>query len=297
MYLLIGDDRDPCIAGVSAQLRARGKRVIVTNKPLSDDCRFAWRLDKHVSSSLAHFKTGEGDIVGNDDWRGVLVRSFGEPAESANWGADDLAYVQTETQAALIAWLKSLACLVVNPPLAENWFRPHRTLPEQQAMFARAGLPTLASIVTNDPIAAREFVRRWNGDATYTPLTSPLRYQINTDSQWQELEKVMTQIPVCLVEPLPESTVRATYVNGEMVWAESIELDDSQRRFLIEGMRRLARLSQLELFQIELLVKRGEARCVSFNGFVQVAFHNEAEREQISCRMAEMLIAGKGGAQ
>ncbi len=297
MYLLIGDDRDPCIAGVRAHLRTRGKRVVVTTMPLSDDCRFAWRLDKNVSSSRTHFITGDGETVSNNDWRGVLVRSFGESAESGGWNADDLAYVQTETQAALIAWLKSLSCLVINPPLAENWFRPHRTLPEQQTMFARAGLPTLASIVTNDPIAARKFVGRWNGNATYTPLTSPLRYQINNDSQWQELEKVMTQIPVCLVEPLPESTVRATYVNGEMVWAESIELEDTQRRRLIEGMRRLARQSQLELFQIELLVKRGEARCVSFNGFVQVAFHNEAEREQISCRMAEMLIEGKGGSQ
>lgn len=297
MYLLIGDDRDPCIAGVEAYLRARNQPVMVTSTPLSDDCQFAWRLAKDHSSSRVSFKNGNGKRVNDDDWRGVVVRSFGDSATLANWEADDLAYVQTETQSALIAWLKSLSCPVVNPPLAENWFRPNRTLPEQQAIFARAGLPTLESIVTNDPVTARKAAGRWGGKATYMPLTSPLRYQITDDSQWQELEKVMTQLPVCLVEPTPESAVRATYVNGEMIWAESSELDDAQRRPLIEGMRRLARLTSLELFQIELLVKRGEARCVSFNGFVQYGFHNEAEQERISCHTAELLIGGKGGSQ
>lgn len=292
MYLLIGDDSDPCIAQVSAQLRAHGQPTVVTTKPLAEEAVFSWRLSNDRSASWTRFND-DGAVLRQQDWRGVLVRSFGAPPDAAGWEMRDLAYVQTETQAALIAWLRSLPCPVINPPLAETWFRQQRVLPEQQSLFARAGLPALATIVTNDAVAARQFARRWDGAATYAPLTSVLRYPISDEAQWQELERVMAQFPICLIAPLVGHTARVSYAGGATVWNESIELDKTRRAELSEGLRRLAHLTRLELLQVELLINDGAARCINFNGYPQFAWHSAAEQEQLSRHIAALLTGEK----
>lgn len=291
MYLLIGDHNDPCIAQVNAHLRAQGHPVTVTNKPLAEEAVFSWHLSSERSASWTRFDAGQ--MLRQRDWRGVLVRGFGAPPAAEGWEARDLAYVQTETQAALLAWLRSLPCPVLNPPLAETWFRQQRVLPEQQTLLARAGLPALANIVTNDAAAARQFAQRWDGAATYAPLTSVLRYPISDAAQWQELERVMTQFPVCLMAPLVGQIAYLAYAGGATIWREPVELAKRQRTELTEGLRRLAHLAQLELFQVELLINDGAAQCLSFNAYPQFALFSQAEQSQLGRHIAALLLGAK----
>src|SRR5437764_172377 len=60
--------------------------------------------------------------------RGVLVRGRSEPISSDGWEPGDLAYIREEIQAALLAWLQSLPCPVINRFTADLWFRPQRSL-------------------------------------------------------------------------------------------------------------------------------------------------------------------------
>src|SRR5262249_30234525 len=135
-------------------------------------------------------------------WRGVLVRGYGVPADATNWVPEDYTYTCMEAQAALFAWLHTLACPVVNRLSADLWFFPQRSLVAWQSHFVRAGLPTPVAQVTNDFAAARRFAARWQGNLTYTPLTSRSRYTIATDEQWSELAQIMRYLPVALSEPL-----------------------------------------------------------------------------------------------
>ena len=115
MHLLLGDPQDPCCSSVRTVLEARSYPTQIIANPLAQPGRFSWWLDKgHSFSQLAW---DEEPALRDEDITGVLVRSNGW-IDPIGWQPDDLAYMQAETQAALLAWLWSLACPVVNryPP-------------------------------------------------------------------------------------------------------------------------------------------------------------------------------------
>jgi hypothetical protein len=263
MYLLIGTEHDACCRLVAAALRERGHDAWMSSDPLAGEFAVVWSLDEGgVASRL---RLPDGTTVPGERVRGMLVRHHGGAFEAEGWAADDLAYLRTEGQAAMLAWLWSLPCPVVNRPTDDLWFRPQRTVPEWRTLMRRHGLPTPAIRVTNDPAEARRFAARW-GAVTYAPLTSATRYPIADAGQWAELDKVMARLPVCLVEPCAGPTTRAVVVGDEVVWGAPLARPGA--RLAIEsGLRRLA--ATLRLAVLEAEVREGEdgPRCVGLDPY------------------------------
>ena len=74
MYLLIGSEADPCVAGVRRLLQREGDEALVTPEPLWGERRFSWTLD--AERSVSWLRLGRTRLA-DTDWQGVLVRAAG----------------------------------------------------------------------------------------------------------------------------------------------------------------------------------------------------------------------------
>jgi len=87
--------------------------------------------------------------------------------------------------AALLAWLWSLPCPVINRYPSALWYRPQMPLLAWQRLLRSCGIPTMETLVTNVESEARDFRRHLarNGvaGAVYGPLTSNARYLLGGD--------------------------------------------------------------------------------------------------------------------
>ena len=236
MHLLLGDHRDGCCLGVRDALEARGYATQVIANPLVHPARFSWLLDAGQSrSSLA--SDGQPQVDGAHI-SGVLVRRTGW-IDPSGWQPADLAYVRAETQAALLAWLWSLPCPVVNRSLPAIWYQPRSHLVSWHTLLERCGLPTLETLVTNVEQDARAFGRRLGADGlegvVYGPLTGDTRYLITSEDDWAGLAALQWITPVCLAAPHGKPQL-VCVVGDQVVWdgdpaADSARLEPGLRSF------------------------------------------------------------------
>lgn len=218
MHLLLGNLHDPLCLAVRDALEARDLPALVIANPMTYPARFEWRLDNKQSAS--RLVCEEGPPISNDHIAGVLVRHTGW-LDPAGWEPGDLAYMQSETQAALLAWLWSLACPVVNRYPAAIWYRPQASALLWRPLLRRVGLPAMETLVTNVEYEARAFARRLADDgvpgAVYGPLTSDVRYLVSCEEDWSGLAALQRVAPVYLAEP--HGDVQSVCVVGErVVW-------------------------------------------------------------------------------
>ena len=287
MYLLIGYENDPCIHIVCTCLRNHGQMVYTIAEPLSGDTSLCWAFDTaHSQSSLRWY---DGSLIAGSALRGVLVRGTGEPTNPDGWDPADLAYVRVETQAALLAWLQSLPCPVVNRLTADLWFQPRRPLVAWHKLLVRCGLPTLAVQVTNDLATAQRFADRWHGELIYAPLTSSVRYPVVMTQQSTELARLMEHLPVTLIEPYQGTTCYATIIGQRVIWSAGSGLAVTEREVLEAGLRQLARVLQIDLVQVELLVGVYGPRCIDVHIFPQFAVHSSDEQVAIAEGIVTLL--------
>jgi hypothetical protein len=214
----LGNPQDPCCAGVRDLLEARRYPTRIVANPLVHPSRFSWRLDNQRSAS--ELAWDDEPPMPDDRIVGVLVRSIGW-IDPAGWEAGDLAYMQAETQAALLAWLWSLACPVVNRYPSALWYRPRVPLLSWQGLLRRCGLPTLETLVTNVEAEARSFGRRLAREgvpgAVYEPFTGELSYLVADDRDWSGLAALQQTVPVCLAYPHGAPQL-ACVLGEEVVW-------------------------------------------------------------------------------
>lgn len=288
MYLLIAHTADGCCGRVEGLLRAAGHSAITTVNPLVGDAAFSWMLTTDDSRSTIRLRD-RADIT-HDALCGVFVRMPSGTLASQGWNSRDLAYVQAEANAALVAWLRSLTCRVVNRPSADLWFRPHRPVCELRTLFDRCGLPSLDTLITNDPAEGRQFAERWNGRAVYAPLTSSRRYGITDDAQWTELAAVMERVPVCLIEPMAGPPVWATTVGADVVWSDPADLSaEAQRRF-DDGLLELAALLDVDVLQVELRSDERGPRCAALVPYPQFETYAAAAQDRIAGGIVQLLV-------
>jgi hypothetical protein len=229
----------------------------------------------------------------DDHITGVLVRSAGW-IDPTGWQPDDLAYMLAETQAALLAWLWSLACPVVNRYPSAIWYQPQLPLLSWQRLLRCCGLPTLETLVTNVEQEARAFGRRLAlkgvAGAVYGPLTGNVRYLVTSDQDWSGLAAMQRYAPVCLASP--SGAVQLVCVVGEqVVWEgepspEVAHFEPALRRFAVA-----AGLAFVEL----AFAPTSEGMCV-----VVVEPHphfdrfGDAARQQIVEGLVQLLTAEVG---
>jgi hypothetical protein len=288
--LLVGYVEDLCCRLVAQAVGPLGYDIVVTADPLAAPFSLHWRFGTEAVDDVPAWGDADG---ASRDVAGVLVRASGGPATVEGWAPKDLAYTRTESQAALIAWLWSLPCPVINRPRTDIWFRPHRPYPEWHELFRRCGLPTLAICVTNSIETAHDFSARSGGATTYSPLTSSSRYPITEPRHWQDLAKVVAHVPVCLMESGLGRSTHATVVGGYVVWNEGAP---GEAIALEPALLHLGDELGLDLVQVEIAVGSAGPRCITADPYPVFERHDARAQAALTARLVDLLCAGRRAA-
>lgn len=257
MHLLLGHETDLCCTGVLARMDALGIRAEIVNTPLAPLARLIWRLDEKGLSSGYKLPAGAHD----EKIESVLVRDIGR-SDSSGWDPADYAYVQAETYATLLAWLEGLSCPVINRRPAALWYRNTMPLLAWRSLLRQCGLQTLNTIVTNDPVEARNFSQRVaGGGVVLTPLTSEAAYLVASEREWGGVAEVQALAPVCLTEPhgLARS---ACVIADEVIWSGSSTNDTD---VLDACLIQFTEAASLQFIEVAVATLRGEPTIVAVN--------------------------------
>lgn len=218
MYLLLGNPQDLCCLGVQAALEARGDQTRIISNPFAYPFRFAWQLTNEESTS--QLVLDQESPLSHENITGVLVRRSGW-IDPNGWETEDLAYMQLENQAALLAWLWSLPCPVVNRYPASIWYESHPHPLSWHRLLRRCGLPTPKTLITNVDDESRAFGQQLAGEGVagvvYGPLTRDIRYLISDSDDWKGLAAMQRCAPVSLTYPHGPAQF-VCVVGAETIW-------------------------------------------------------------------------------
>lgn len=284
MHLILGHPQDACCAGVLARLKARGLPVRLMATPLESPTRFAWRLDG--DGLTTHLALDDGPSIHIDS---VLVRSTGW-IDPDGWEPADHAYMQSEIQATLLAWLAGLNCPVVNRSTAALWYRPLNPLLIWQPMLRRCGLLTPETVVTDDPDTACAFGDRLEAagvpGAVCMSLTRDVAWLIGR-GDWTGLAAAQVRTPVCLTEPHGR-TRSACIVGREVIWDSPPSPDEAS---LEPGLRRLATETALDFLEVATAPSRRGPAVVLVEPLPRLDHFDPAARAKILDALTGLLTA------
>ena len=288
-YLVIGHSSDLCARRLVRTLREHSHEVLFGFDVLAGQTLFSWELSTQQSSST--LTLGPSETIRGEALDGVFVRAQGGPQSAEGWTKEDWAYVQAEGQAALLAWLASLPCPVVNRPTADLWFRPYRPYPEWRTLFRQSGLLTLAAQITNDLSHAREFSRICGGIVAYTPLTSNTSYPIRDDTDWNEVAKLLKVFPLCLVESRAAAYNLAWRIGPRVIWATRPDFDESARVAFERGIENLAARLGLATFEVQVTSGKNGPCCAGINLYPRLEQYDEPAQDAIVSGLVSLLGA------
>jgi hypothetical protein len=268
---------------VKTELESRGRSTRLVANPLAADIRFAWRFDSSSSSTRLGFE--DGSLLRGDELTGVLVR-WDAWLDPVGWSLDDWTYAQTETQSALLGWLWSLECPVINRYPPDLWYRLKAPLVYWQPILARCGLHTPEIVATNLPAEARAF-----GDSTgavYSPMLGESSYLLARPEDWSGLEAMQSKTPVFLTRP--HGAVRLACVVGPRIVWDGPAPDGAAE--LEPGMLRLAGdtgLSFIELAVAPDLHAGGRLAIVAVETRPRLERYGDAPRRAVCQGLASLL--------
>jgi hypothetical protein len=247
VYVLLGSPQDLCCLAVQAALEARNCPAHIVSNPLTTPYRFAWRLDNEASASQVVWDNEQP--LRNENISGVLVRRSGW-IDSHGWNNEDLAYMQAETHAALLAWMWSLSCPVVNRYPPSIWYQSQHHLLSWQRLLRQCGLQTPVTLLTNVEQEAGDFGRQLAHEgvagAVYGPLTRDIHYLVMDDEDWRGLAAMQQTSPVCLSYP-HEQVHFVCAVGEQIVWGGDPPADAVQVAPAIHSFATMAGLNFVEL--------------------------------------------------
>ena len=288
MHLLLGSPEDPCLLGVRDVLKSRGHPTRIIANPLAHPSRLAWRLDNERSESRIAWH--DESPMPDAQIKGVLVRSAGW-IDPVGWRRDDLIYMQSETQAALLAWLWSLPCPVVNRYPSALWYRPQMPVLSWQRLLRRCGIPVMETLVTNVESDARGFRRHLarNGvaGAVYGPLTSNARYLLAGDEAWDGLVALQNRAPVCLAAPHGAAQF-VCVVGGTVVW----EGEPSPQAAVLEpALLRFAAATGLAFVELALAPTAEDICAIAVEPYPNLGHFENVARGRIVEGIADLITA------
>src|SRR5215211_5517679 len=174
MYLLLGDQDDLCLVSLQASLRGRGCEAEIVPAVFSQTVPLTWAHDVYGSRTRLILENGKS--LSDEDINGVVVRRR-RSVRLAGWNAEDYFFVEAEHQAALIGWLWSLRCVVINRLPAAVWFHHRLPLAFWNSVLRVSGLSPVESLLSNVEQDIRAYCRD-NRGAIYTPLTGDGQYPL-----------------------------------------------------------------------------------------------------------------------
>ncbi len=156
MYLILGEPDDALSRGVRHALEKRGEWVRILPHPFSESTRFSWHLDSTRSRSVIVFE--DGTYLTDNDISGVLLGRT-KAAGAISSRSIDSNYIKGEIEAAILGWIWSLSCPVINRLPAWLWYYQNPPLQFWNRLFRMNGLLELdydrqeseARIANQDP--------------------------------------------------------------------------------------------------------------------------------------------------
>jgi hypothetical protein len=213
-WLVIGSPIDPLVERVVADLASRGCRTLVVENPLAAPARLSWSLD--TTSSVWTLETASGDTVGPSNLGGVFVRRA-PLIERADWAAGDAEYVQSETNAALLAWLWALDGPVVGRMPADLWYRPRPGLVAWLPRLQAVGLRGIETLLTNADRRRPRFPNSRAEGIVHRPLSITTTWRATSPGEWRRLAAVQQEYPM-LLEPSRSAQAVVDVIGGEIIW-------------------------------------------------------------------------------
>jgi hypothetical protein len=178
-------------------LESEGYRACMVANPMHDPLRFVWQLDRANSSS--RIILGNETVLSDSQISAVLVRRpTCLPADAGD--PDDLAYIQEEADAALLAWLWSLDGIVVNryPPVV--WYRRDQPLVLWRQLLERSGLRALDSIIANTSADLVAYQAALGDKVGFVPLSNGGGEFLNLDRYSEADHFLANRAPVQLMQ-------------------------------------------------------------------------------------------------
>lgn len=284
MYLLLGELHDPVCGAVLLSLESRGHSVSNIGNPMCRPMRLAWQFDTLNSASQLTWE--DGTHLSHEEIEGVLVRRPG-CVPSDGWNSADLGYVQMETHAALLAWLWSLECPVVNRYPAFLWYRRHTPLLFWQLWLERCGLRTLPALISNVEQEARAFGAVLGNQTVYAPLTAAARYRLGCDNDWNKLAIMQTLGPVHLT--LTSMDLRlACVVGSRVVWDGNTPPDAEVLEPAFTHFSALVGLTFVEIFTSSAV---DGTRVAAVNPYPCLEDFGQAAQHEIVAELVRLLTA------
>jgi hypothetical protein len=282
MYLLLGSPGDFCCSAVFAALDARGWPARIVQNPTIHPARFSWRLD--TDRSVSELAWDGEDPVSDETIDGVLIADAGW-VDPAGWQPSDFAYIQAETQAAVLAWLWSLRCPVVNRYPADLWYRPQLPLLSWRPLLLRCGLPVADALVSNVEDEARAFGAR--SGAVYRTLSTDAHYLVASDRDWSGLAAMQLRTPVWLTSPHGQPKL-VCVVGGRAVWNGE---PPPEAGVLEPALRRFAAASGLAFVEVVLADVAERVCVVGVEHHPHFEHFDGAAQQTIVAALIELLTA------
>ena len=278
MFLSIGLD-ELCGRLAGQQLRDRGETVLALAQPLRDTLSFEWLQTNAGSASYLWSSRAREPTVASERIQGVLVGR-----------CDELA-TEPESFAGLFAWLWSLDCPVINRLSPRLWFRGRWSPLEWQPILKQHHLRAPRGLVTSELDAVRAFGQRWGGTLTYQPISSLRRYPVASPSDWDGLKRILSHVPVCVLEPVSADRIYVCGVGGQCTWsAEAADVLDARTRDRMEsGISSLGRALDLSVCELEFGLSADEPVCLSVSVFPQLGYYPEPRQHDIVGQLVSLV--------
>jgi hypothetical protein len=287
MYLLLGDPQDPLCQVIRTSIEVLGHQARIVAKPMAGPLRFAWRLGDPTSNSELIWE--DGTCLSDSEISGVLVRRPGS-ISAEGWNPEDLAYLQAETEAALLAWLWSLKCPVVNRCPPALWYRPDPSLLFWQPWLEQCGLRALNSMISNVEQEIRSFGAGLGREAVYAPLTAEARYGLASDERWNQLVALLRLVPVHLTQAFV-AVHSACVVGQHVVWGGRPPPDANT---LEPRLTRFSTISGLAFFEIAITPTADDTRVAAVYPYPRLEHFDQAAQREIAVNLVQLLMEGSG---
>lgn len=156
MICVLGEPEDIDVLWLAASLRGRGQEVEVV---LPEELMFASSLTYRIDSASVSWEVRlrDGRELEPEQLTLVVNRMAGLPPTGVELAPADATFVAEEWRGALAAWLRSLACPVLNPPRAASLVGPLFSSAEWRAIANSHGLAcqpwhSVGQVSPNDPV-------------------------------------------------------------------------------------------------------------------------------------------------
>jgi hypothetical protein len=286
-FLVIGRGEDPCCRAVEEQLMRLGKEVIfLQEQELFPGLEIVWELADGNSRGTV----GQGkQTAGFTEIDGVLARFSGFPVSAEEFRTPNGQYLSSEWHALMRGYVRALPCPVINRVRPELWYKPFLSVPDLVSLAPGLKFTLPKTLVATRFEDAKAFFYESGRRITYSPITMPSPYAVNTDEDLQKLEKLSGSLPLYLSEVIPGETVDA-YVVGADVICDGAQIPESDVR---EHCIEIADGLGLSFCHFHLVRSNGgEWYCLGLACMPDLFRCGDETRKILAGRLVDLMVTG-----